>query len=83
MPKLNNKIWFELDPKKLGNKSIIYGQHYIETYYIKKNNNYVFKYGVSDNNKNLLIEYNNFQDCIYLVDKLMHNKQQKQQRKKQ
>ena len=33
------KIWFELDPKKLGNKSIIYGQHYIETYYIKKNNN--------------------------------------------
>lgn len=67
------KIWFELDPKKLGNKSIIYGQHYIETYYIKKNNNYVFKYGVSDNSKNLLIEYNNFQDCIDLVDRLMHN----------
>ena len=36
MTKLNNKIWFELDPKKLGNKSIIYGQHYIETYYKKR-----------------------------------------------
>ena len=71
--KTKNKIWFELDPKKLGNKSIIYGQHYIETYYKKEKNNYVFKYGVSDNNKNLLIEYSNFQDCIYLVDKLMHN----------
>jgi len=70
--KTKNKIWFELDPKKLGNKSIIYGGHYIETYYNKINSNYIFKYGVSDNCKNLLIEYSNFQKCIDLIDRLRH-----------
>jgi len=70
----NKKIWFELDPKKQGNKSIIYGGHYIETYYIQKKNKYVFKYGISDSNKSLLIEYNSFQDCVNLVDRLRHGK---------
>ena len=65
-------IWFELDEKKLGGKSVIYRTYTIQSSYVKENiNTYNFGYDVYDKDLNPLIRFSTFDKAVQCVDKLM------------
>ena len=65
-------IWFELDEKKLGGKSVIYRTYTIESSYKKENiNTFNFGYDVYDKDLNPIIRFSTFDSAVKCVDKLM------------
>ena len=63
-------MWFELDKKKQGGKSIIYRSYTIKSNYIKLNDCFKFGYDLLDKELNPLIRLNTFDECIKCVDRL-------------
>ena len=63
-------MWFELDEKKQGGKSIIYRSYTIKSNYIKLNDCFKFGYDLLDKELNPLIRLNTFDECIKCVDRL-------------
>ena len=65
-------IWFELDEKKLGWKSVIYRTYTIESSYKKENiNTFNFGYDVYDKDLNPIIRFKTFDNAIKCIDRLM------------
>ena len=65
-------MWFELDEKKQGGKSVIYRTYTIQSSYVKENiNTFKFGYDVYDKDLNPIIRFNTFDNAIQCVDKLM------------
>ena len=65
-------MWFELDEKKQGGKSVIYRTYTIQSSYVKENiNTFNFGYDVYDKDLNPIIRFNTFDNAILCVDKLM------------
>ena len=63
-------MWFELDEKKQGGKSIIYRSYTIKSNYIKLNDCFKFGYDLLDKDLNPLIRFNTFDDAVNCVDRL-------------
>ena len=64
-------IWFELDEKKLGGKSVIYRTYTIESSYKKENiNTFNFGYDVYDKDLNPIIRFKTFDNAIKCIDRL-------------
>ena len=65
-------MWFELDEKKQGGKSVIYRTYTIKSSYVKENiNTFNFGYDVYDKDLNPLIRFSTFDKAVQCVDKLM------------
>ena len=65
-------MWFELDEKKQGGKSVIYRTYTIQSSYVKENiNTYNFGYDVYDKDLNPIIRFSTFDNAVKCVDKLM------------
>ena len=65
-------MWFELDEKKQGGKSVIYRTYTIQSSYVKENiNTFNFGYDVYDKDLNPIIRFNTFDKAVQCVDKLM------------
>ena len=65
-------IWFELDEKKIGGKSVIYRHYTIESSYKKENiNTFNFGYDVYDKDLNPIIRFKTFDNAIKCIDRLM------------
>ena len=66
-------MWFELDEKKQGGKSVIYRSYTIESSYIKapySSNYFKFGYDVYDKDLNPIIRFKTFDNAIKCIDRL-------------
>ena len=63
-------MWFELDEKKIGGKSVIYRHYTIESSYKKLNDCFSFGYDVYDKDLNPIIRFKTFDYAIKCVDRL-------------